>query len=295
MFTCDWYECHGWGFPNRRDWASVMQQERLHCQKNLKVRQMIALCIGFSIMFHVHPNPGPCRSDLSICHVNIRSIRNQSKVDHIACALADKFKIITLSETWLHSTCDTSHLLLQNFQQPFRRDRENNSGYGGVLAWVANDIAAKRRPDLEVFDLEAMWLEIRLKNNKCLLCVVYKPPNANYDFWTLFQESIDKAKETNVTNLVITGDLNSDPNTPSGKTLNQFADNNHLVMHIDQPTRITPDSRAILDQFLTNVPLFVRNLFVEPPVSTNDHCTIGMHLHFKTKAPRSICKINVGF
>ena len=161
----------------------------------------------------IHPNPGPQGTDFSICHANIRSIRNPEKVDHIANSLAEDYDIITLSETWLQRASPDSQLALKNFQQPFRRDRVDDSGYGGVLAWVSNEIVAKRRKDLELKDLEAMWLEIRVRNHKLLLCTVYRPPNSSPDFWDMLQESIDLARATTVNSLVITGDLNSDPNS----------------------------------------------------------------------------------
>ena len=184
MFSSDWHECCGWGFTPRKRWSLILK-EQANCDMKFKPREVFSLCIGLSFLFQsllllagdVHSNPGPHCSDISICHANIRSIRNQMKVDHIDCALTDNYNIITLSETWLHQSSDASHLSLNNFQQPFRRDRDNNSGYGGVLAWVANHIAAKRRHDLEIQDLEAMWLEVRARNNKFLLCVVYRPPN----------------------------------------------------------------------------------------------------------------------
>ena len=79
----------------------------------------------------------------------------------------------------------------------------------------------------------------------------------------------------------ITGDLNCDPNTPNGQRLQDLVDNNHLVLHIDEPTRITPHSRSIPDQFITNIPCYVSRVQFDPPVSTNDHCTIGIELLFK--------------
>ena len=104
-------------------------------------------------------------------------------MDDIRSELADNFDIITLSESWLHSSCDTSHLDLAGFQQVHRKDRSDDSGYGGVLAWVSSSLIAKRRLDLETDQLELMWLEIRCNNNKFLVGVVYRPPNANDEFW----------------------------------------------------------------------------------------------------------------
>jgi exonuclease III len=223
------------------------------------------------------------KTDVEICHANIRSIRsNKTKLDHISCSLADEYDIITLSETWLNSTSEISHLLLKDFQSPFRKDRKNDDGYGGVLAWVSNNIAARRRTDFEINDIEAMWLEIHAKNKTFLLCTVYRPPNADNDFWTYLQESVDLAKESNITSIVIIGDLNADPHTQQGVQLKNFADTNSLILHITEPTRITEHSASILDQVMTNIPDYVKHIRVEPPVSTNDHCTIGISLSFKT-------------
>ena len=52
--------------------------------------------------------------------------------------------------------------MLNGFQVPCRKDQSNNDGYGGVLAWVSIKLAAKRTPNFELDDLEAMWLEINL-------------------------------------------------------------------------------------------------------------------------------------
>ena len=294
MFT-SWYEGHGWGFNESRGWSRFIKGDKCLHNKFTRTRSLLSTFIGLPIILHsilllcgdIHLNPGPKGPDLSVCHCNIRSIRNPDKVDHIACSLAEEYKIITLSETWLHSKSSVSHLSLPNFQRPYRRDRDNDTGYGGVLAWVANDIAAKRRKDLEIRNLEAMWLEIRVKNIKFLLCTVYRPPNDSTEFWELFQQSLDMAKQSNITSLVITGDLNADPGSPNGRILSQLVETNNLVMHIDEPTRITPSSKSILDQFISNIPLYVRNARVEAPVSTNDHCSIGIDILFRIDKAKS--------
>ena len=221
--------------------------------------------IGISVLIHlscmlllygdIHQNPGPQSwTDISICHSNIRSLRAcPEKLDHISFSLCDNYDIITLSETWLKSTNDSSQLCLPGFQSPFRKDRINDQGFGGVLAWVNVRLAAKRRKDLEIIGLEAMWLEIRAHNNKFLLCTIYRPPDSGLIFWEDFQESLNLAKESDIKYMIITGDINADPATNDGQRLQTFSQNNHLVMHINKPTRITTTTSKILDQFLTNI------------------------------------------
>ena len=136
----------------------------------------------------IHPNPGPnTYADVKICHANIRSVCAPEKMDHIKCELADTYDIVTLSETWLHSNSDASLLNLEGFHMQ-RKDRSDNSGYGGVMAWVSDKLVLKRRYDLELQNLELLWLEIRSDNNKFLLGVVYRAPNAENDFWDLIRQ-----------------------------------------------------------------------------------------------------------
>ena len=277
-FPNDRYD--NWMFYGKREWARQLKSISMS-------RPLVSSVIGWNICMHlillcmdVELNPGPqLWADVSLCHANIRSIRNNAeKLEHISCDLAQHYDIITLSETWLNSQCTDVALSLPGYQLPFRRDRDDDSGYGGVLAWVSDHVAAKRRHDLELPGLEALWLEIRSHNNKFLLCTAYRPPNAGNAFWNLLQESISTAKESNIQYLMIAGDLNADPDSAPGQIFKNFLAANHLIAHIDEPTRVTETSAKVLDQFVSNMPDFVRNIVVRSPVSTNDHCTIGLGL-----------------
>ena len=253
------------------------------------VIQMLLLCAG------IHPNPGPGLTDdhrdISICHINIRSLKhidkfgNRDKLLHIKCNLANQFKIITVSETWLTRGDSSNDFVLPGYQKPFRRDREahiGTEGYGGVLAWVSNAIACKRRADIEPPNSEAMWLEVRSQNKKFFLCVAYRAPTNKHNFWDEMQTSVNMIKEINKSKIIITGDLNADPGTPEGIKMKQFVEANDFIVHIKESTRITENSQTILDQFISNIPNMVKSVSVFPPVSTNDHCTITMELNFRT-------------
>ena len=116
-----------------------------------------------------------------------------------------------------------------------------------------------------------------------MLCTTYRPPNSCNIYWELLQESVAIAKSGTIPYIVITGDLNADPETLAGQKLHQFLEANHLVAHVREPTRVTEMNSAILDQFISNIPCFIKKVVVESPVSTNDHCTIGLKLLFRTK------------
>ena len=106
-------------------------------------------------------------------------------------------------------------------------------------------------------------------------------------FWDSLQESVDQAKQTDITQLIVTGDLNADPSTFNGTKLATFCNDNNFSIHINEPTRYTPDSESILDQFFSNIPDSVKDTHVLPPVSVNDHCTAAIKLHFQVMPRKS--------
>ena len=132
-----------------------------------------------------------------ICHSNIRSLKqtcstsgNNFKFNDVKFHL-DNFDIITLSETWLTSGNSSDDYLIPGYQRPFRRDRGPDNGppgYGGVIAWVSDKLACKRRNDLESNDLEALWLEVRSLNFKFFVCTLYRTSsNSDRSFWDKLQ------------------------------------------------------------------------------------------------------------
>ncbi len=270
---------------------------RITCQGyiavNLLIHILIALCND------VHPNPGPHRdySNISICHINIRSIKGIDKLLHIKTDLADKYDIIALSETWLSDADKTEAFKLQGYQLPQRRDRSFGAhGYGGVMVWASDKIACKRRQDLEVIDIEAMWLEIRTDNKKFFLCVTYRSDsNTNLSFWDKLQENIDTVRANYNPKIMICGDLNADFNTRHGRLLTEFAETNNFTIHINEPTRITSTSSTVLDQFITNFPVFVKNVQILPPLSNCDHCLITAECLFRIKKPKPYTRVMWNF
>ena len=79
---------------------------------------------------------------------------------HLRCELANYHEIITVSETWLSNMDNSINFQLNGYQELFRRDRLIGAQcYGGVLAWVADSVACKRRHDFESPDIESMWLQ----------------------------------------------------------------------------------------------------------------------------------------
>ena len=219
-------------------------------------------------------------NEVDIIHVNIRSL-NDHKMDAIRAELLLDYDIICLTETNL-PTAKVNDLNLEGFNPIIRKDRQGRSG-GGVAVYVADHIGAIRLIEYEIPDLEAMWIKVKAGNNVLLLCTCYRPPNAKADFWTKLQDSIDLVKQSGADNIIVVGDMNADPKTREGHFLNLFTASNNFTLHVKEPTRITPTTSTILDQFITNTPSLLKNTEVLDPISTCDHCPIRSTIIMKHK------------
>ena len=104
----------------------------------------------------------PLQGNLSMVHYNVQSLA--SKTDIIEPELTN-FDIISLTETWLNDSISNEDLKFNEFQDPFRRDRIGDS-HGGVIVYVKRGIPSKRRLDLELVNIECVWIEIIVKNKK---------------------------------------------------------------------------------------------------------------------------------
>ena len=247
----------------------------------------------------VHPNPGPgsdndladvsqSNSDdtlgmlsnhLSIFHLNVQSLL--PKIDLLR-GEAEAYDILVFSETWLKPVIGNDTILIENFLPPFRKDRSDRIG-GGVAIYVRETLACKQRQDLEINGLEAKWVEIIVKSRKILIGAFYRPPNSTVDYFNLILESIDRAFNTNITDIIITGDFNYDMSTNVNNKIRDLMLQFHLTQLIADSTNFTENSSSLIDLFLvrnlSNV-LFSGVLDSFIPDQTRFHCPIILLLKF---------------
>ena len=226
-------------------------------------------------------NPGPSSNNLQLCLINIQYL-TKAKLLEMRNTLVGQYDIIVLCETFL-SAGTKLDLHIDGYQAIERRDRPDGIG-GGVAAYFSNTLSLKRRYDLEDNNVEIMCTEVSSNNRKFLLFSCYRPPNRQTCFWEYFQDIIDKARLDNVKSIIITGDLNSDKNTQpqNHAAMTSFTNANSLYIHVNQPTRITSTSASVLDQFISNIPDFVKEVEIsDAPLLTNDHLTVFATLKFR--------------
>ena len=65
---------------------------------------------------------------------------------------------------------------------------------------------------MEIVALECVWLEIRLLSKRLLVGTFYRPPNSDSTILTHIENSIDLARDTEISGIIILGDFNLDIN-----------------------------------------------------------------------------------
>ncbi|MCG8078095.1 MAG: hypothetical protein JAY75_17890 [Candidatus Thiodiazotropha taylori] len=129
----------------------------------------------------IEPNPGPATSyngSITILHSNIRSLRN--KLNFIKETFLD-FNILAFTESHLDASVTTENILLEQFDTPYRKDRTNHGG--GVIIYVSNDLLHTRKPELEIYCDESIWIEIKMRKETFLLGTFYSPRTSDATFF----------------------------------------------------------------------------------------------------------------
>ena len=205
-------------------------------------------------------------SCLSLIHLNIQSIC--PKLDIINGNLRD-FDILCFTESWLDPNVNDSELMLDNFNIPFRHDRQDRAG-GGVIVYTKDHLYCKRRHDLEIHGIECVWLEINEKSQKYLIGTFYRPPNCPNNTWNLIDESIELAIDTQIKNIIITGDFNENQLHKTDTKISYISTNYNLHQLIMEPTSITENSATLIDLLITNNPhIIIYSGVCEPFLDVN--------------------------
>ena len=191
---------------------------------------------------------------------------NQDTLSHKKCS-----DIIGLRESFLGKYHPDS--LISNDDFDFIRkdhtDVQNKSG-GGLLLYYRHSKDLKRRTDLEVSQIESIWVEVTLTNSKSfLICSVYRPPNACADWIDLFKEELCLAQTTWLEYLVMR-DINIDCKHCSNSNWANLIQLFDLFQLITEPTWITDTSSTIIDHVYITEPGNITECFV-PQYAISDH------------------------
>jgi hypothetical protein len=113
-----------------------------------------------------HPNKFICS------YININSFRN--KFGFIKDLLiSNTCDMLTSAETKLDESFSSAQFQIENFHL-WRADRTANGG--GLLTYIRSDLPSDRKHKLECQIIESIFTEIVVKNEKWIICGIYRPP-----------------------------------------------------------------------------------------------------------------------
>ena len=126
---------------------------------------------------------------MSLAYLNINSIQNKfSSIPHL---IDNNLDISAIVETKLDSSFPESQFILPGMRKPFRLDVTSRKD--GLLTFANNDIRSKYVNNdipskyLRSFhlpgDIQAIPLEINLKQRKLIVISIYRPPDQNLDYF----------------------------------------------------------------------------------------------------------------
>ena len=186
-------------------------------------------------------------SKVIIAHLNINSI--SEKFDHLSFIIRGNIDILVVGETKLDETFPVNQFHIEEYSQPYRKDRNRNGG--GVMIFVREDLPSKQLFKHTLLEnIEALIIEINLRKTKFLLFGGYRPPSQskNY-FFDAISNALDVYTGT-YDKLLLAGGFNV---TETDVVLNEFLYENDFKCLIKNNTCFkNPENPRCIDLFLTN-------------------------------------------
>ena len=190
----------------------------------------------------------------------------------------------------MHTGIDTDEVTFHSFSPPERKDRHTDR-HGNVILYVKEGINYRRRRDLETGNIECIWIEITNRNKHVLFGVFYRTPNADSEYVSLIETSINLAIDTGHNDIIASGDFNLNMLTNNkARKIQSLCLEFALHQSIAEPTHYTETSSSLIDLILVHnqdslVASGVGDPFLEQDLRY--HCPIFGLLKFTKPKPKS--------
>ena len=188
--------------------------------------------------------------------------------------------IFGINETKLKDKISNNTLQIPNFQ--FIRKDKKHDGHTGIGVYINHSIQnhVKRRKDLEIEQIENIWLELRLpKEQPLLIGFIYRHPNSTNSWFKYFEQMMDKVNSFNL-NTILLGDFNINM-LKENKQWNSITQVLGLTQFITTPTRYENHKGSILDHIYCNNNNLITKVNVSD-VHISDHqpitCSLSLQL-----------------
>ena len=185
-----------WWNKNYFTWRKCLCTENFICswlfetkahEKYLYQRKRNFLCLLLLLCGDIQKCPGSIESNtqdlfnqkgLKVFHQNIRGFFHNIAKLSTFLHTHRKIYIFSLSETHIHNSTPTQLFEIPGYT--FINKNRDVGTHGGVAVYIKDGIPSIWRSDLEINELECIWLEINFPNTKSyLISVWYQPPSTS--------------------------------------------------------------------------------------------------------------------
>ena len=156
-------------------------------------------------------------------------------------------------------------------------DRRNNRRGGGVALYLLDGLKYTRRKDLEE-ESETIWIQVQLCNTKFLIGCVYRAPDESLEVFD-YMDDVLRYATRNKLEVIILGDMNCDClNTSLKQTvrLQEFFMVNELEQLIKEPSRVTCNTKTLIDVLITSTPGLFKTAGVLSTTLSDHHPIYGI-------------------
>ena len=188
--------------------------------------------------------------------VNVNGLVNKLPVVQLLVEVVN-FDILGITETHLSESVSDNWIRIPGFHL-VRNDRDNRGG-GVLIYYYKESLLSHQVTTWDHPNLEATWLNVTVRSQSFLVGCIYRPPSD----CSLFDDFRNQVTEIWMKrkNIILVGDFNCDM-TPSldsneshfGKRFKRILCSYGLNNIIDSPTRITLDSKSLIDLIVTSQP-----------------------------------------
>ena len=224
---------------------------------------------------------------LHFCNLNVHHL--VPKIDELRITMEHEHSpdIFGMCETFLTDSVPDDQLAVTGFDliRKDRSDTQNKAG-GGVVLYYRNSLNCNRRREIEISNIETLWVELALPNSKPFLtCTLYRPPTSKSEWIDLFEEELSIAQTTGL-EIIVMGDFNLDQYTNTNRKWLNLIELFDLSQLISQPTRVTETSSTIIDHVYTSHPENILESFVSH-YSVSDHFPVCFSRKVNNKVKKS--------
>ena len=221
------------------------------------------------------------KKQFSLFHLNIASLaKHKQELEVILSLLNYKFDIIGITETKIIKNIppifDTKIDGYKCYSTPTESDK------GGTILYVADHFHPKPRKDYDSLiykskELESVFIEIINPGKKNIIigCIYRHPTMDGQEFKIDFLDPLMEKLVSENKRVFLIGDFNYDLlKIESDINIANFFDtltSNLFVPHIIHPTRITLNTKSLIDNIFSNSPNFLDGISGNLTITLSDH------------------------